>query len=216
MTTQAIAPTTAQALADRGEAVLLDLRAPADFARGHPSGALSVPFSARGLAARVRVALRPGRPTLLVAADDASAEAAAAQLGEAGLDVLGVLAGGFPAWRASGLPQSEVGELTVDALSRLSPDTIVIDVRERLEWATGHVPGALLLPLGGLPAELPSIPRGRRVVAICEAGIRSCTAASILAAAGFSEVAHVPAGSSGYRKAGLPLEFPAADDAGTR
>jgi rhodanese-related sulfurtransferase len=84
----------------------------------------------------------------------------------------------------------------------------VVDVREPVEWTTGHVPGALLIPLGTLGSALPAVPRDRPIVTICEAGVRSCTAASILAAAGFTDVAHVPAGSSGYRRSGLPLAFP--------
>ncbi len=75
--------------------------------------------------------------------------------------------------------------------------------------------GAQLIPLGTLRSALPSIARERRVIAICEAGVRSCTAASILEAAGFADVAHVPGGSSGYRRAGLPLAFPTAEEAGT-
>ena len=72
-------------------------------------------------------------------------------------------------------------------------------------------PGALLVPLGRLRDAMVSIPRGRHVVTICEAGVRSCTAASLLSAAGFADVAHVPAGSAGYRRSGLPLAFPSEE-----
>jgi hydroxyacylglutathione hydrolase len=203
-----VSPATAHRLAERGEAALVDLRPPAAFARGHAAGALSVPFSPRGLAARVRVALPADAAAVLVAPDDATGEAAAAQLVEAGVAVRGVLDGGFEAWRAAGLPEAVVREVAIDELPRLAEIATVIDVREPLEWTTGHVPGAMLVPLGRLREALPSVPRDRPVVAICEAGVRSCTAASIAAAAGFEDVAHVPAGSSGYRRLGLPLAFP--------
>ena len=45
------------------------------------------------------------------------------------------------------------------------------------------------------------------VVVICEAGVRSSSAASILQAEGFDGVSHVPEGTGGYRRAGLNLEF---------
>jgi hydroxyacylglutathione hydrolase len=215
VTLDVVAPTAARTFVEAGATVLLDVRAPADFARGHPAGALSVPFSAKGLARRVGNVLPRGSSVIIIAPDDGSADSAAAQLEAADVRVRGALAGGFDAWHAAELPEAATGQLTVDELSQRAPDVTLIDVREPLEWATGYVPGALLVPLGELRAALPSIPLGGPVIAICEAGIRSCTAASILAAAGIADVAHVPAGSSGYRKAGLPLAFPATEEVRT-
>ncbi len=208
MTIAAISPRSARASAEQADAVVLDLHPPAAFARAHPVGALSVPFSARGLAERVRVALPPRADVILIAPDDATAEAAAAQLAAAGIAVRGVLEGGLDAWIAATLPVASLAEVAVDELPRRSPAVTVLDVREPVEWATGYVPGALRVPLGRLREELATIPREGRVVTICEAGVRSCVAASILASEGFSNVAHVPAGTSGYRRAGLPLAFP--------
>lgn len=211
MRLEAVSPASAHALAERHGAVLLDIRTAGAFAPGHPAGALSVPFSSRGLAARVRVALPSSADIVLVAPDAPTADAAATQLAEDGLAVRGVLAGGLEAWRAAGLAESTVGEIDIDELPRLGSDATVIDVREPLEWTTGHVPGALLVPLAALRDALPSLPRRGRMIAICEAGVRSCTAASILGAAGFVDVAHVPAGSAGYRRSGLPLAFPSEE-----
>jgi rhodanese-related sulfurtransferase len=211
MTLRAVSPAAARALAERGEATLVDIRPPAAFARGHPAGALSVPYSPRGLATRVGVALRPDAALVLVASDEATGEAAAAQLIEAGVVVRGALEGGSAAWRAADLAEAGVREVAIEELPGLAEVATVIDVREPLEWSTGYVPGALLVPLGRLRDAMLSIPRDRRVVTICEAGVRSCTAASLLGAAGFADVAHVPAGSAGYRRSGLPLAFPSEE-----
>jgi hydroxyacylglutathione hydrolase len=215
VTLERLAPTSVRELADQGATILLDVRAPADFARGHATGALSVPFSGRGLARRVGSVLPRGASVVIVAPEDGSADAAAAQLGAEGIRVRGALAGGFDAWRAAGFPEAVVREVAVEQLPERAADATLVDVREPLEWATGFVPGALLIPLGQLRDALPSIPRTGRVIAICEAGIRSSTAASILAAADAGDVAHVPAGTSGYRRAGLPLAFPAPQEVGT-
>lgn len=205
--TSRLAPAEAHALAESG-AVLLDVRSPAEFACGHPRGALAVPFSQRGLARRVAAVLPAGAAVVLVAPDDACAEASADQLAAGGIPVRGVLDGGFPSWRDSALPEATVREIGLAELPRPSADgALLIDVREPQEWSTGHVPSAVLISLGGLREALPALPPARTVIAICEAGIRSCTAASILAAAGFADVAHVPAGTSGYRRAGLPLAY---------
>ncbi len=212
MTIEAIPPVSAQALAGRGEVALLDVRPPAAFARGHPAGALSVPFSPRGLAERSRMALPAGRPVVLVAPDDETADAAHAQLEGTDVRVRGVVAGGAAAWHAAGLPETRVGEVAIEALPALAAQATIVDVREPIEWSTGHVPGALLIPLGRLRDSLPAVPKDAPVVTICEAGVRSCVAAGILEAAGFTNVSHVPAGSSGYRRSGLPLAFPKEED----
>lgn len=212
MTTEAVSPARARAAAERGDAVLLDLRPPAEFARAHAAGALSVPLSARGLAERVRLAIPPGISVILVAPDGPTADAAASQLSGAGIDVRGVLEGGMPAWLGAALPVAAVAEVDVEELPRVGREVTVIDVREPLEWETGYVSGALRIPLGRLRSEPPPVPRDSRVVTICEAGVRSCIAASILESAGFTDVAHVPAGTSGYRRAGLPLAFPRPEE----
>ncbi len=206
-----VAPLAARDLARHDRAVLLDVRSPAEFARGHAAGALSVPFSTRGLAPRARTVLPEGLPVVLVASDAGALAAASTQLGEAGIEVLGALEGGFGAWRAAGLRQRTIAEVSVRDLASRPTGATVVDVREPLEWTTGYVPGARLIPLGALPDRLDEIPRDRRVVVICEAGIRSCAGASILARAGYADVAHVPGGSSEYRRAGLPLAFPPAE-----
>lgn len=211
MRLERLSPAAVRALEDRGEVVLIDLRAAPDFATGHVAGSVAVPFSKRGLDVRVQAVLRRGSSAVLVAPDEATAEAAAAQLEDAGVPLRGMLEGGFAAWRDSGFPRSSLREIAVDELPRLGAGSTIVDVREPLEWTTGHVPGALLIPLGELRDTLHSIPRDRPVITICEAGVRSCTAASLLASAGFTKVAHVPAGSSGYRSSRLPLAFPAAE-----
>lgn len=204
--TVSIAVVQARELQARGESVLIDLRAPADFAKGHPSGALNVPFSPRGLGDRARLALPPGRTAILVALDTTSAAAAEQQLTASGIGVRGSV--DLAAWRAAGLPLTTVAEVEIDRIPDLFGTATIVDVREPMEWDTGHVPGALLIPLAELRESLPPVPKDAPIVTICEAGVRSSVAASILQAAGFTNVSHIPAGSSGYRRSGLALEFP--------
>jgi hydroxyacylglutathione hydrolase len=59
----------------------------------------------------------------------------------------------------------------------------VLDVRRRSEWETGHIAGAVHIPLHDLPARLTELP-SRPVWVHCQAGYRAAIAASILQAAG--------------------------------
>lgn len=59
--------------------------------------------------------------------------------------------------------------LSRDDLQRLIErgDVFLIDVRPALEYADGHLPGALSLPLEELPARIAGLPRDRPIVAYC-------------------------------------------------
>jgi rhodanese-related sulfurtransferase len=81
----------------------------------------------------------------------------------------------------------------------------VIDVREPHEYATGHVPGAVNMPLSSFdPAGLPD---GKPVVLICQAGGRSRTALGKVRASGRQDVRHYAGGTNGWRMAGGDLEM---------
>lgn len=56
----------------------------------------------------------------------------------------------------------------------------VIDVREYYEWAAGHVPGAIYLPLRHIPSRWTALPRDRPVLVTCQIGQRSALATSFL------------------------------------
>jgi rhodanese-related sulfurtransferase len=48
-----------------------------------------------------------------------------------------------------------------------SREVIVIDVRPRVEYETGHIPGAIGLPLKDLRRRLSELPRNKEIVAYC-------------------------------------------------
>jgi len=84
----------------------------------------------------------------------------------------------------------------------------VVDVREPNEWATGHVPGARLVPLGQLRADVAAAELGKRVVFVCERGGRSKQAAELAEDNGVAEIYNLEGGTLAWRAAGLPVEHP--------
>ena len=76
----------------------------------------------------------------------------------------------------------------------------VVDVREPHEFASGHIPGAINLPLSRFKPN--QIPAGKAPVLICQAGARSGTALRQAHAAGATNVRHYPGGMNGWRARG--------------
>lgn len=84
---------------------------------------------------------------------------------------------------------------------------LLLDVREADEYASGHAPGSVLIPLGQLNKRLKEIEgfQNKPVVLICRSGRRSAAAAEILQKAGFTEPSNVEGGMMAWEKAGLPV-----------
>jgi sulfur dioxygenase len=105
--------------------------------------------------------------------------------------------------------QLAAGEVVARLLTPSAP--LLLDVREPEEFRgeLGHVQGARLIPLRELPeranAELAEF-KDKDVVVICRAGVRSTTAAAILAGLGFERVCNLKGGMLDWKDAGLPTE----------
>jgi rhodanese-related sulfurtransferase len=82
----------------------------------------------------------------------------------------------------------------------------VVDVREPWEYKQGHVPGAILIPLGQLSSRLGELDPEKPVAVICASGSRSQSAAAVLGQKGFKTVYNVSGGTSAWMYSGLPLE----------
>jgi glyoxylase-like metal-dependent hydrolase (beta-lactamase superfamily II)/rhodanese-related sulfurtransferase len=89
-----------------------------------------------------------------------------------------------------------------------SRDLVVLDLRERDAFETGHVPGAVHLPRGQLElrvdAALPD--PTARILTCCEFGKISTLAAATLRELGYSRVAALDGGMKAWREAGYPTQ----------
>ena len=81
-----------------------------------------------------------------------------------------------------GMAAQNIREGFVETISwnELEDGMCLLDVREPSEFARGHIPGALHIPLNDLRARIGEVPRDREVIAYCHAGQRSYYACRIL------------------------------------
>lgn len=97
-------------------------------------------------------------------------------------------------------------EVTIDDLSQaLDQGVTVVDVREPGEYAEGHVPGALHIPMGHLPARVGELDSEQPVYVICASGNRSAAMTDYLTSAGFDAVS-VKGGTAAWAQAGRPVQ----------
>ncbi len=104
-----------------------------------------------------------------------------------------------------------------DALEPVSREELVrrmrrksvtlLDVRPEDEFAMGHIPGAISIPLKALERRLKDLPRDREIVAYCRGPycVFSFEAVALLRKRGF-EVRRLADGIPEWRAAGMPVE----------
>ena len=83
-------------------------------------------------------------------------------------------------------PDSMISASQLDEGIKTKKDWQIIDVREPHEFATGHVPAAVNIPLGNLEANLTKIAKDKDSVLVCLTGERAFNAWKILVAKGYN------------------------------
>jgi hydroxyacylglutathione hydrolase len=195
------------ALADvlaRG-AVVVDARPAADYAAGFVPGTLNLPLTPSFVTWAGW--LLPYDRDLYVILGDA-ADVRLPEIVRA-LSLIGLdrVAGYFsPAAVQALAPLGTIPQVEPQALAAMRGDRapVVVDVRSDTEWAGGHLPAAVHIPLGHLAARVSEVPRAQPLIVQCQAGARSAIAASLLRRLGFDEVSNLAGGYDAWVAAGLP------------
>lgn len=73
----------------------------------------------------------------------------------------------------------------------MDADMEILDVREPMEYAFGHIPGARSIPFGELEERIGELNPGKEYYVICRTGSRSDAACQLLSEKGFSKVRNV-------------------------
>lgn len=190
-------------------AVVLDVRSAAEYSANHIEGSLNIGLGGQ-FASWAGTLIELGTAIVVVANTRFQVEEAVLRLARVGIEsVVGYLENGMDAWIEAGYAASSSSLIGVDELLNLldaKGDLLVIDVRRRSEFASGHVPGAMNIPLAELPEQVSKIPSGWPLAVICAAGYRSTIAKGILERRGLKPLMNVKGGTAAWKQAGYPVQ----------
>ena len=195
---------------------LLDTRSKETFVQAHVPGSVHLEADSQ-LSNRIGFAFPSDAPVILLLSDASDYEQVVYSLARVGYDnVIGYLSEGLDVWEKMGLPltSGDVQDLEPVELKQILETCVdgdcpeIVDVREPWEYQQGHVPGALLIPLGQLSMRVSELNPERPVAVICATGNRSQSAAALLGQKGFKTVYNVSGGTSSWKYNGLELERP--------
>ncbi len=197
------------ALAEESGALILDVRAGADFASGHIPGSIFIGLDGQ-FAPWVGALITDIQQPILIVAPQSREEECIIRLSRVGYDnSLGYLKDGFEAWKADNREYDKIQQITAQEMEQKlnSEEIAVFDVRKPGEYNNSHINYKKLshVPLDFINQHLAEFPSSDSFYIHCAGGYRSLIAASILKARGYHNMIDVIGGFGAIKKTGLPL-----------
>lgn len=198
---------------DKSSFTLVDVRSAAAFERHHIPGAVNLPTDKLGTSE-----LPKDRPLILYCGDAHCplSHTAAQALTKKGHKNVGILYGGLASWEKDGhpvipasvgkpKPQGDIAAEELQARRQATGTIVVVDVRTIQDFAAGHLPGALSIPLEEFADTIKVLDKASEIVVYDRLPKRSKVAVRQLAEAGLSARA-LSGGIGAWAMKGFPLE----------
>jgi hydroxyacylglutathione hydrolase len=204
----ALLPDAFEKTANETGALILDTRSAPVFAQGFIPNSINIGIDG-SFAPWVGALIPAIKQTILLVTDKDRETEVITRLARVGYDgTIGYLKGGFDAWSASGKEVDVILSIPAAQLNELKTlGTTILDVRTEAEYATGHVQGAVNMPLDYINEHMPDLNKEHTYAVHCAGGYRSMVFASILKARGFDNVVDVQDGFNAIQQSGaLPIE----------
>lgn len=189
------------------ECTILDIRSPHSFASGHVTGSYNIWLD--GLVKYAGWILDYDKDILLISERQNDIEIAKIYLMRIGFDrIRGYLCGGIKEWQNTGMPLEQSGIETVDGLYeklKEKNDLFLLDVREKDEYESGHIPNATNIYIGEIENKLEEVSPNKPIISICSVGNRGGLGASILKRHKYN-VFNLLGGMTAWKEKGYPTK----------
>ncbi|WP_160714569.1 MBL fold metallo-hydrolase [Chitinophaga solisilvae] len=197
---KALQPLSPAAFKEKGKfgALMLDTRPAPEFGEGFVPGSISIGLEGRF--AEWAGSLLPFDQEIILVTPAGKEEETIVRMARVGFEnVTGYLEGGYPAWVAAGEERDMIITVEPDELAMDLPhdnNLVIVDVRKPVEYADGHIKGAMSLPLGDMmdPGNLADFDEHLNLYVHCQGGYRSIIACSILKREGIHNLRNVDGG----------------------
>lgn len=200
-------PEQFEQMVEQEEALMLDVRTPAEFAAGHVPGSIFIGLDGQ-FAPWVGALITDIKQPIVLIAPEGRGEEAVTRLARVGYDnTLGFLEGGVAAWEKAGKEVGQIKSITAEQLSeQLAADRVetILDVRKPSEFLSQHLLSATNFPLDYINRNMQKLNRYDTYHLHCAGGYRSMIAASILKARGFDNLIDVKGGWGDIEKTDAP------------
>ncbi len=117
-----------------------------------------------------------------------------------------------------GKPFSDISAADAVKFLKENPDTVVVDVRTKSEFETGHIPGARLIPVDEIENRLPEVPKDvNHLLVTCQGGTRSAAACQFLSEKGYTNLLNMYDGMGSWpaqKEMGATIQPPDAKENG--
>ncbi|MDA8126219.1 MAG: rhodanese-like domain-containing protein [Deltaproteobacteria bacterium] len=111
--------------------------------------------------------------------------------------------------RVPGFAFNQVLEVDANTLNKWvseAKDVVLIDVGSPGDFAEGHIPASISIPLGAsFEGKIKNLSKGKTYILICPTGRRSAKAASLMIEQGFEKVYNLKGGITDWLRKGLKV-----------
>lgn len=205
--TQALSTDEFEELANREEALILDVRHQDDFVHGHIPQSIFIGIDG-GFAPWVGTLIADVNQSILLITPQGREKETITRLSRVGFDrTLGYLDGSFDAWKQAGKAYDTISGITATELQSKLGDSSspIFDVRKEGEFLSEHIKEAQHTPLDFINDYLDAFPQKGSFYLHCAGGYRSVIAASILKKRGIHNLIDVKGGFKAIKETSIPL-----------
>ena len=204
---RALSPEAFEAAANETDALMLDARESADFAKGFIPNSINIGLEG-DFAPWVGEMIPDVKQPILLITYPGKEEEAITRLSRVGYDnTLGYLEGGYESWSKSGKESDQVNRTSAKEFEKTYREEkpLVFDIRKKSEYDSEHIVGAVNIPLNELNQHLAEFPKDKPFIIHCGGGYRSMVASSILKSRGWDNFSDIDGGLDAVKETEVEL-----------